>query len=193
MAIFNSYVSHNQRVCWVFSSIRVPRQNIKQCMRPRSCDATTRKITMLPRYPPPTCQKINVLKLPNSGFPQKTGPKGRKFKGNIQNLEGGVLWSSGYWLPLCHIYISIQWPVQLHQSNLHKNLQISFLPQKFLAFHAPVALLAVLTRNKNSRACLPVESINEIIVERQFWYSPKSLHYHHYPLIITHGNGKSPN
>ena len=148
MAIFNSYVSHNQRVCWVFSSIRVPRQNIKQCMRPRSCDATTRKITMLPRYPPPTCQKINVLKLPNSGFPQKTAPKGRKFKGNIQNL-GGILWSSGYWLPLCHIYISIQWPMQLHQSNLLKNLQISFLPRKFLAFHAPVALLAVLT-NKNS-------------------------------------------
>jgi hypothetical protein len=59
---------------------------------------------MLPRYPPPTCQKINVLKLPNSGFPQKTAPKGRKFKGNIQNL-GGILWSSGYWLPLCHIYI----------------------------------------------------------------------------------------
>ena len=90
----------------MFSSIRVPRQNIKQCMRPRSCDATTRKITMLPRYPPPTCQKINVLKLPNSGFPQKTAPKGRKFKGNIQNL-GGILWSSGYWLPLCHIYIYI--------------------------------------------------------------------------------------
>ena len=109
------------------------------------------RLPCYPDIPHQRAKRSTYWNFPIRGFRRKLLQKEENSKetSKIWVVSYGLQGTGCHFAIYIYIYISIQWPVQLHQSNLLKNLQISFLPRKFLAFHAPVALLAVLT-NKNS-------------------------------------------
>ena len=110
MTIFNSYVSHNQRVCWVFSSIRVPGKTSSSAWDPGLATLPPGRLPCYPDIPHQRAKRSTYWNFPIRGFRRKLVQKEENSKeaSKIWRVVSYGLQGTGCHFAICiYIYIDI--------------------------------------------------------------------------------------